>query len=218
MPRRILFLTLAMCVVICAVVLSSARARGVQSAGSSNSNVGAAGNQPPRVALKAEPNTPAPVAVSEIDEVGLAKILRRDAAEATAAARPLLINFWATWCDPCREEFPDLVKIDETYRQRGLDFALVSLDDVAEIKTSVPQFIEKMRAARIPAYLLNVKDPETAIAAVDKEWRGDLPATFLFDARGQIVFKHMGRIKPKELRAAIDKTLNASAPSAQQTQ
>ena len=60
----------------------------------------------------------------------------------------------------------------------------------------------------MPAYLLNVADPEPAIKEVDAAWTGGLPATFLFDPQGQIVFKHLGRILPGELRAALDKTLN----------
>jgi hypothetical protein len=57
----------------------------------------------------------------------------------------------------------------------------------------------------MPAYLLNVSDPEPAINAVDKEWGGSLPATFLYDAQGKVVFKHFGRIDAQELRAAIEK-------------
>jgi thiol-disulfide isomerase/thioredoxin len=125
--------------------------------------------------------------------------LRRDAAQ----PRPLLVNFWATWCEPCREEFPDLVQVDKDYKARGLEFVTVSLDDVAEIKTSVPQFLRRMRAA-MPAYLLDVPDPEPAIKLVDESWGGQLPATFLYDSRGQVVFRHMGRIKPAELRKAIE--------------
>src|SRR5215510_3305954 len=73
-----------------------------------------------------------PVVVAPIDTDALKKILTdlRD--------RPLLINFWATWCDPCRDEFPDLVKIDSEYRPKSLEFVTVSLDDMGEIKTSVP--------------------------------------------------------------------------------
>lgn len=146
------------------------------------------------------------IAVQELDEAALARLLRP---EGTTERAPLLVNFWATWCDPCREEFPDLVKIDDDYRPRGLQFITISLDDVAEIKTSVPEFLTRMRAHRAPAYLLNAADPETAILGVDKEWRGELPATFLFDRAGRLVFTHKGRIKPAELRAAIDKTLDA---------
>jgi hypothetical protein len=64
-----------------------------------------------------------------------------------------------------------------------------------------------MRAG-MPAYLLNTNnEPEAAISAVDPTWQGELPATFLFDARGQIVFKHTGRIKTDEVRVAIEKQI-----------
>ena len=48
-------------------------------------------------------------------------------------SKPLLVNFWATWCDPCRDEFPDLVKIDNDFRA-SIDFVTVSLDELTEIK------------------------------------------------------------------------------------
>jgi thiol-disulfide isomerase/thioredoxin len=139
-----------------------------------------------------------PVVVSAIDTEELKTILSEQ------RERPLLVNFWATWCDPCREEFPDLVKIDAEYRPRSVDFITVSLDDFNDIKTSVPKFLVSMRA-QMPAYLLNVSDPEPAIELVDTTWSGSLPATFLYNAKGEVVYKHFGRVDPNELRAAIDK-------------
>ena len=118
--------------------------------------------------------------------------------------RPLLVNFWATWCIPCRDEFPDLVKIDGEFRSKGLDFVTVSLDDVSDIKTGVPKFLTEMKAT-MPAYLLDVKDPEPAINAVDPKWQGDLPATFLYNEKGEVAFKHFGRVDTAELREAIQK-------------
>ena len=141
-----------------------------------------------------------PSDIREIDLAGLKKILQRDSKD----VRPLLINFWATWCDGCREEFPDLVKIDNDYRAKGLNFVSVSLDDITDIKTAVPAFLKEMKA-QMPVVLLNVKDPEPAIHAVDEKWDGQLPATYLFDKEGKVVYKHFGRIKPDELRSAIDK-------------
>lgn len=141
-----------------------------------------------------------PSEIRQIDLEGLKKLLQRDAKD----ARPLLVNFWATWCDPCREEFPDLVKIDEDYGAKNLNFVTVSLDDVSEIGTEVPKFLKLMKAT-MPTVLLNVNDPEPAIKSVDAGWDGQLPATFLYDKDGKVVFRHFGKIKPDELRAAIDK-------------
>jgi len=119
---------------------------------------------------------------------------------------PLLVNFWATYCDPCRDEFPDLVKIDKEYRPRALESVTVSLDDMSDIKTAVPKFLDEMKA-KMPAYLLNVSDPEPAINLVDRGWQGSLPATFLYNEKGEIVYRHIGRVNAAELREAIDKVV-----------
>jgi len=123
--------------------------------------------------------------------------------------RPLLVNFWATFCDPCRDEFPDLVKIDKDYRPQSIEFVTVSLDDIDQIKTDVPEFLSLMKAT-MPAYLLNVSDPEPAINFVDKRWQGDLPATFLYNEKGEVVYKHIGRVNTAELREAIEKVVKKS--------
>ncbi|MDQ3907543.1 MAG: redoxin domain-containing protein [Acidobacteriota bacterium] len=146
-------------------------------------------------------------AVTELDLEGLKKLLARG--DDPSKAKPLLVNFWATWCDPCRDEFPDLVKIDNDYKTRGLEFASVSGDDVSEIKSAVPQFLRQMHAGMTP-YLLNVPDMGEAINLVDPTWGGELPATYLYDRAGRVVFKHFGRVDPKELRAALDKVLAAN--------
>jgi len=145
----------------------------------------------------AKPRKPVTV-VSPIDTEALKGLLRKE------RSGPLLVNFWATFCDPCREEFPDLVKIDNDYRPRSLEFVTVSLDDMEDIKTSVPKFLDSMKAT-MPAYLLDASDPEPAINLVDALWRGDLPATFLYNEKGEVVYKHFGRVNPAELREAIEK-------------
>jgi thiol-disulfide isomerase/thioredoxin len=138
---------------------------------------------------------------SAINAEEMQSLLRRD------GNRPLLVNYWATWCDLCREEFPDLVKIDNLYRSKGLDFIAITLDDLADINTTVPKFLRLMKA-RMPVYLLNVPDPDPAIHSVDPGWSGALPATFLYNNQGEVVYKQLGRIKPNELRAAINKVMS----------
>ena len=122
---------------------------------------------------------------------------------------PLLVNFWATFCDPCRDEFPDLVKIDHDYRPRALEFVTISLDDVSEIQNEVPKFLDSMKAT-MPAYLLNASDPEPAINFVDRGWQGSLPATYLYNEKGEVVYRHIGRVNPAELREAIEKVVKKS--------
>jgi thiol-disulfide isomerase/thioredoxin len=140
------------------------------------------------------------VLVQELDFDGLKRLINRNPEQ----RRPLLINFWATWCDPCRDEFPDLVKIDSQYALRGLEFVTVSLDDPEELSAGVPRFLREMNAF-MPAYLLKSEDPGPAISYVDAQWSGALPATFLFNADGKLTYKRLGRINVVDLRAAIEK-------------
>ena len=141
-----------------------------------------------------------PTAVAPLNTEELKGLLAKE------KTKPLLVNFWATWCDPCRDEFPDLVKIDGEYRPKSLDFVTVSLDDKADLKIAVPKFLAKMNAT-MPAYWLSASDPEPAINAVDPHWQGDLPATFLYNEKGEIVFKHFGRVDTAKLREAIEKAV-----------
>ena len=141
-----------------------------------------------------------PIAVEAIDLEALKGLLKQE------RQSPLLINFWATYCDPCRDEFPDLVKIDKDYRPRSLEFVTISLDDVADLKTSVPKFLDSMKAT-MPAYLLNVSDPEPAIDLIDPRWQGSLPATFLYNDKGEMVWRHIGRVNATELREEIEKVV-----------
>jgi thiol-disulfide isomerase/thioredoxin len=145
------------------------------------------------------PSAPTPV-VTAIDTNGLQTLIKKQ------RQAPLLVNFWATFCDPCRDEFPDLVKIDKDYRPQSLEFVTVSLDDVTDIKTEVPKFLVAMKAT-MPAYLLDVNDPEPAIKLMDPRWSGALPATFLYNEKGEEVFKHYGRVDATELRSAIEKVV-----------
>lgn len=138
--------------------------------------------------------------VTQIDLAGLKAIV----AQNQLAKRPLLVNFWATWCEPCRQEFPELVQIDAEFRSKGLDVVTVSLDDLAELKREVPIFLAEMKAA-MPAYLLKTPDEGEAMKFISADWHGGLPFTILFDAEGKTVYTRQGLIKPAILRANIEK-------------
>lgn len=123
--------------------------------------------------------------------------------------KPLLVNFWATWCGPCHAEFPDLVKIDADYRKKGLNFVLVSVDTPGLIDTGVPEFLESYKAT-MPSYLLdlpNRREQAKAIKKIAPGFRDMYPLTLLFDRNGKLVYQKLGRINDKVLRMQVIKNL-----------
>jgi thiol-disulfide isomerase/thioredoxin len=147
-------------------------------------------------AAKGETVSNWPPKVSQIDEQGLKGILKPN-------GRPLLINFWATWCGPCREEFPDLVEIGKDHKGK-IDLITVSLDEKSEIDRAVPEFLTEMNSD-FPAYLLKTPDEDAAIALVSKNWQGALPFTILFNAQGEPIYSKQGKFNTDVLVAEIEK-------------
>jgi thiol-disulfide isomerase/thioredoxin len=123
--------------------------------------------------------------------------------------QPLLINFWATWCGPCRVEFPELVKIDADYRAKGLDFVIVSRDNLGAMDSIVADFLRSYQST-MPSYLLDLQTSRQVAKAfrqIAPNVRSGLPLTLLFDERGRLVYQKNGVIDAKILRAKIDKVL-----------
>jgi thiol-disulfide isomerase/thioredoxin len=140
--------------------------------------------------------------VKQIDAAALKEVVK-------PSGRPLLVNFWATWCEPCREEFPDLVKFAGEYKGR-VDFITISLDDLAEIKRDVPAFLASMKA-EMPAFLLKTPDEDAAIASLALPWRGALPLSVVYSATGEAAYVRPGKIVPATLKAELDKVLAPKA-------
>jgi len=115
------------------------------------------------------------------DWIDLAGLKQRIEAE---RGRVVVVNFWATWCEPCREEFPDLVELDRRYRSRGLTFLSVSLDDPDQRDTQVKQFLAEQKPS-FAVFIKTAGDPDQFINGVDPAWSGVLPATFIYDRTGR---------------------------------
>ena len=96
----------------------------------------------------------------------------------------VLVTFWATWCPPCREEIPELVALQEKYREK-LVIIGISEDEVP------PAEVRSFAAAARINYPVAMTTPE-----VRKIFRGvtALPTTFVIDAEGRIVQKHVGML------------------------
>jgi len=104
--------------------------------------------------------------------------------------RAVVLNVWATWCMPCREEFPELLRIRRMYEERGVRVLFVSADFATE-------------RARVEAYLgaqgvdfktfLKAGPIDPFIAGFDRRWNGIPPATFIFDRKGRRRESILGR-------------------------
>jgi thiol-disulfide isomerase/thioredoxin len=165
------------------------------------------GEQKPAAPKSDVKTLPGGAKVSQIDDAKLLELLK-------PKGRPLLINFWATWCDPCREEFPDLVRIENDYRGK-IDVVTISLDDVAEINTTVKKFLTQMKA-ETQNYLLVTEDEGAIISQVSKDWSGGLPLTVFYNAEGGIEYFRQGKFKTDELRSKIDSLVQKAEPPAKE--
>lgn len=143
--------------------------------------------------------------VAKIDGAGLRKLLPHKENK-----KPVLINFWATWCGPCRVEFPELVEIDKDFRAKGLEVKLVSVDNFALIDSLVPEFLTQYEADRIPAFLLDIPNDSQRLRAIRRlapPVKNGIPLTLLYNANGKLVYRKSGVINAETLRAQIEKVL-----------
>ncbi|MDA0745400.1 MAG: TlpA disulfide reductase family protein [bacterium] len=95
----------------------------------------------------------------------------------------VLVNAWATFCIPCREEFPDMMRLYDTYKDRGLKLVLVS-GDFEDQAPKARQFLAK-QGVDFVSYIKKGKDM-AFINGLDPRWSGALPATWVYDAKGQV--------------------------------
>ena len=105
------------------------------------------------------------------------------AAIAAPGASAVLVNVWATWCLPCRKEFPDLLRAAAEYRGRGLRLVLVSAD--FEDNADAARAFLARQGVDFPSYLKTGADMEF-IDALSPKWSGALPATFVYDGAGSL--------------------------------
>jgi len=120
-----------------------------------------------------------------VEDVRVTPVTAADIQKAVrdSGAKAVLVNMWATWCGPCRKEFPDLVNVAHKYQGQGLKVLLVSADAETDLP-AVKKFLAE-RGVEFPAYLKAEKDQEF-IDGMGKQWTGALPATFIFDGTGKL--------------------------------
>ena len=107
-----------------------------------------------------------------------------------SAAPVLLIHAWATWCQPCREEFPELMQVLKRYRREDIAVLLVSADDPDD-PTPVETFLAEHQSP-VDSLVSTTLD-QNFIETLSPNWSGALPATFLFGANGNLIAEWEGK-------------------------
>ena len=111
-------------------------------------------------------------------------------------SRPAVINVFATWCTPCRDETPGFAATAGTLRQRGIDVYAI---DQQESTQAVSQFAQQF-ALPYPVYIDSTGITHDLLGA------RVIPTTILVNSAGVIVWEHAGPLTPAELLAAIAQT------------
>lgn len=115
-----------------------------------------------------------------------------------------VINFWATWCVPCRKELPEFEKIRKVYYDKEVKILLVSLDFPNQ-QGAVKSFIEKNQIM-CDVVILNAPDANSWIDKVDKNWSGSLPFTLIY--KNEVKKNYEGEINYKTIETQIISMLN----------
>jgi peroxiredoxin len=118
-------------------------------------------------------------------------------------ARPVVLHFWATWCEACRDEFPSIRHELLGLPGRGVGVLLVSIDR-PDHRAQARRMLGKFKLLSLPAVLLDAPEPDPVARAIgEPTWDGTLPATFVFDGNGKLSKSFVGRADPAALAAAV---------------
>jgi glutathione peroxidase-family protein len=200
-PSRIAFTVL---------VLSLFAAFGISSCSSSDERrsnppaTGVATNSgapPPRTAAPPSvPTLPASVTEAELRALTGAPIKLSN-----YAGKVLLVNLWATWCGPCRQETPELVKLNKEFRSQGLEVIGLSTENPDESADQVREFVQNYKVD----YRVGWSGSQVAVALM--QGRDAIPQSFVISRSGRIVKRFVGfnaSATPDQIREAIQEALN----------
>jgi thiol-disulfide isomerase/thioredoxin len=112
----------------------------------------------------------------------------------------LVVNFWATWCAPCREEMPEFVRFQDEFGAKGLQFVGIAVDDADKVR----QFATEIRL-NYPALIGGYGAMELSRALGNRVMA--LPFTIVVGRDGKVAHTHLGPLKSDQLRRIVSQLL-----------
>jgi len=137
---------------------------------------------------------------SDVVQFSLKDHLGVDQPQSQWKDKVLLINFWATWCAPCREEMPMLADFQDRYREQGLQIIGITLDD--------PEPVQRFADSMDINYPLLISDNTTQELMQKYNDVGAIPFSLLTNTDGIVVDKKLGVFTADELKSMIEPLLN----------
>lgn len=144
--------------------------------------------------------TPAPTDPRLIDSQDFQKLVQQ------YKGKPLLVTFWATWCEPCRDEYPMLNELAKQYAPQGLKVVGVSLDQDGDL-ILMRRFLARYKPI-FPNYRKKKGEEDAFVDAVMPGWNGSIPASFFYAKDGKQIGHLVGAGDREAYEAAIKMLLS----------
>ena len=126
--------------------------------------------------------------------------------------KALVVNFWATWCEPCRDEYPMIVELAKQFKPQGVEVVGVDMDDDSDMNL-VRRFITRMQPG-FPNYRQKTGiDLDKFYDGVNPQWKGTMPQTMFYGKDGNVVGFFLGSRPRAQFEQAFRATLGGSANS-----
>ena len=142
------------------------------------------------------PQQPAAPAVAALWQLSFPDVQGHPQTLSQWRGQPVVLNFWASWCAPCREEMPEFVTLRSHYLPKGVEFVGIAIDDPA----NVAQFLQK-QPVNYP--ILIGGGAGHSLARQLGNPSGALPYTIVLDRNGDVVLSHLGRLPRAKLETVL---------------
>jgi cytochrome c biogenesis protein CcmG, thiol:disulfide interchange protein DsbE len=189
--RHHVWILLAFVVVLVAALAAASPGRGQTDAGKTAPHAG-------KAAGPADPPL--------VDLAGYRQLL------AKYKGKPLVVNFWATWCEPCRDEYPMIVELAKEFKPQGVNVIGVDMDDESDMNL-VRRFIARTQPP-FPNYRQKPGiDLDAFYDGVNPGWKGTMPQTIFYGRDGQILGFFLGSGPKADFEKAFRGTLGPAGSS-----